>query len=653
MHKSSKILLILVIIALIGVGGYMVHPYITTQKTSKLPNESTQTTSTEPTAESNTEKSSDEPKLTGIIEPDTNITKDESTETTSTESTAESNTEKSSDESKLLIAVDGKPIHTFSDTITANTKIKQGVNSKIIEFQPAGKIIDYPGKTLYSASKAKSRLIRRRERHHKSFTINHTHPKIDIHNEKYAHTEENGIKITKIEPVSTFSIDVDTASYSNVRSYLEKGYTLPKDSIRIEEMINYFSYNYPIPETKDKPFAVHTTLTDSPWKKGNQLLHIGIKGFELQKTEKKPLNLVLLIDTSGSMYGEDRIGLLQKGFNILANQLTEKDTLSIVTYAGDSRVALEPTKGSEKQKIKNAINELNTGGGTWGAGGLKKAYDLAKENYNPDAINRILLGTDGDFNIGTTDNLSLEEFVKKEKENGIYLSVLSVGRGNYNDSLTQAISQAGNGMAYYLDSFKEAKKVLLNDISKTIFPIANDVKIQVEFNPAKVAEYRLIGYETRALNQEDFNNDKVDAGEIGSGHSVTAIYELTPVGSQNVMNDELRYAQNTESKTDAQSNEYAFVKIRYKLPNEKTSLLIEQPVKETVALNNTSDDVRFSIAVAGFAQNLKDSKFKGEWSYDEIISFAKEARGADEHGYRNEFIELIDLTKVTTPTTIQ
>lgn len=471
--------------------------------------------------------------------------------------------------------------------------------------------------------------------------------------EKYNHITENGIKITKSEPVSTFSIDVDTASYTNTRSYLERGDTPPQDSIRIEEMINYFPYNYPIPETKEKPFAIHTTLTDSPWKKGNQLLHIGIKGFELEEKEKKPLNLVLLIDTSGSMYGNDRIGLLQKGFNLLADQLTDKDTLSIVTYSGDSRVALSPTNGSEKQKIKNAVNSLNTGGGTWGAGGLKKAYELAKENFNPNAVNRILIGTDGDFNIGTTDNLSLEDFVKKEKENGIYLSVLSVGRGNYNDSLTQAIAQAGNGIAYYLDSFKEAKKVLLNDISKTIFPIANDVKIQVEFNPEKVAEYRLIGYETRALNREDFNNDKVDAGEIGSGHTVTAIYELTPVGSQNMMNDELRYAQKTEETPKTQSDEYAFVKVRYKLPNETTSLLIEQPVKEPIAIDQTSDDVRFSIAVAGFAQNLKDSKFKGEWGYTDIQTFAKNARGEDENGYRNEFVELIDLSKVITPRTIQ
>ncbi len=471
--------------------------------------------------------------------------------------------------------------------------------------------------------------------------------------EKYAHTDENSVKITKNEPVSTFSIDVDTASYTNARSYLERGDTPPKDSIRIEEMINYFPYNYPTPKTKEKPFAIHTTLTDSPWKKGNQLLHIGIKGFELEEKEKKPMNLVLLIDTSGSMNSRDRIGLLQKGFNLLADQLTDKDTLSIVTYSGDSRVALEPTNGSEKQKIKNAVNALITGGGTWGAGGLKKAYELAKENFNPNAVNRILIGTDGDFNIGTTDNLSLEDFVKKEKENGIYLSVLSVGRGNYNDSLTQAIAQAGNGIAYYLDSFKEAKKVLLNDISKTIFPIANDVKIQVEFNPAKVAEYRLIGYETRALNREDFNNDKVDAGEIGSGHTVTAIYELTPVDSQNQMNDDLRYSQKTEEPAQPQSDEYAFVKVRYKLPNETTSLLIEQPVKETIALDKTSDDVRFSIAVTGFAQNLKDSKFKGEWSYTDIQAFAKNARGEDENGYRNEFIELIDLSKVTTPTTIQ
>lgn len=466
-----------------------------------------------------------------------------------------------------------------------------------------------------------------------------------VQNDKYDETQDNAVKVTKNEPVSTFSIDVDTASYTNVRAYLDDGQMPPKDAVRIEELINYFPYNYALPKTKEQPFAIHTTLTESPWKKDNKLLHIGIKGYDVVETVKKPLNIVLLIDTSGSMYGSDRLELLQRGFLLLADELTEKDTISIVTYSGDSRVALEPTKGNQKSKIRAAINSLNASGGTWGAGGLKTAYELAKDNYDENAVNRILLGTDGDFNIGTTDNMSLSEYVSKQKEDGIYLSILSVGRGNYNDSLTQSIAQAGNGIAYYLDSFKEARRVLLTDINKTMFPIANDVKIQVEFNPAKVAEYRLIGYETRLLNREDFNNDQVDAGEIGSGHSVTAIYELTPTDSANRLTEDLRYGSASDTVTTQQSDETAFVRVRYKLPEGKESKLIEQPVISETALDDTSDDVRFSIAVAGFGQNLKNNKYRGNWSYNDIKAFAKSARGEDDNGYRSEFIGLIDAMK--------
>ena len=462
-------------------------------------------------------------------------------------------------------------------------------------------------------------------------------------NDKYEHTEENSVKVTQNEPVSTFSIDVDTASYTNVRSYLENGNMPPKDAIRIEELINYFPYDYALPKTKEQPFAIHTTLTDAPWKKGNQLLHIGIKGYDIVEENKKPLNLVLLIDTSGSMSGENRIELLKKGFLMLVDELTEQDTISIITYSGDSRIALEPTKGNKKTQIRAAINSLSTRGSTWGAGGMKTAYELAKDNFDKNAINRILMGTDGDFNVGATDNMSLKDFVAKRREDGIYLSILSVGRGNYNDSLMQSIAQAGNGIAYYLDSVKEARRVLLTDINKTLFPIANDVKIQVEFNPAKVAEYRLIGYETRLLNREDFNNDQVDAGEIGSGHSVTAIYELTPTGSANRLTEDLRYG--TKTPTTDVSDETAFVRVRYKLPEEKESKLIEQPIIAHTNLDNTSDDVRFSIAVAGFGQNLKDSKFRGDWSYDDIKALAKSARGDDDNGYRGEFIGLINLAK--------
>lgn len=465
--------------------------------------------------------------------------------------------------------------------------------------------------------------------------------------DNYEHTDENTVKLVSKEPVSTFSIDVDTAAYANVRSLLESGYLPPVDAVRIEEMVNYFPYDYAAPTDKDKPFAIHTTLTQSPWKKGNKLLHIGIKGYELPDTVKKPLNLVLLIDTSGSMDGEDRLSLLKKGFHLLVDQLTDKDTISIVSYSGSERVVLEPTPGNKKTRIRSAIDSLDASGVTYGSRGLKKAYELAKDNYDKNAINRILMGTDGDFNVGNTDELSLEDFVKREKNNGIYLSVLSVGRGNYNDSMTQKIAQAGNGIAYYLDSFMEAKKVLVDDISKTMFPIANDVKIQIEFNPAQVAEYRLVGYETRQLEREDFNNDAVDAGDISSGHTVTAIYELTPAGSSNRLVEELRYGtqQAVQPANAVANDEVAFVRVRYKLPDEKTSNLIEQAVKGETPLDTASDDVRFSIAVAGFGQNLKNSKFKGSWGNDDIKAFAKKARGDDDFGYRSEFIRLIDAAK--------
>lgn len=463
--------------------------------------------------------------------------------------------------------------------------------------------------------------------------------------DNYAHAEENAVKQAAAEPVSTFSIDVDTAAYANVRRFLTGGHLPAADAVRIEEMVNYFPYDYALPQNKERPFAIHTTLTQAPWKPGNQLLHIGIKGYELAEKEKKPLNLVFLLDTSGSMDEPDKLPLLKQSMNLLIDQLTKDDTVAIVTYAGSSEVALLPTSGDKKTEIRQALDKLRAYGGTWGAGGLAKAYALAKDNYNPKAVNRILLGTDGDFNIGNTNEMSLEDFVKKEKENGVYLSVLGFGRGNFNDSLSQKIAQAGNGNAYYIDSLAEAKKVLLDEVSKTLFPIANDVKIQVEFNPRQVAEYRLIGYETRLLNREDFNNDAVDAGDIGAGHSVTALYELTPAAGAPRLVDDLRYGAK-EKKKEAASDEVAFVKVRYKLPGQSKSLLIEQAVADSVKLEKTSEEVRFSIAVAGFAQNLKQSKFKGAWANKDIKAFARKALGQDDYGYRAEFLKLIDLADI-------
>ena len=462
---------------------------------------------------------------------------------------------------------------------------------------------------------------------------------ISADNSKYEHVSENSVKLAAQEPVSTFSIDVDTSSYANVRGYLNRNQLPPKDAIRVEEMINYFPYNYALPESKKQPFAIHTTLTESPWKKGNKLLHIGIKGYEQESSEEKPLNLVLLIDTSGSMEWNNRLDILKKGFAMLVDQMTEKDTLSIVTYAGSSEVLLQPTSGANKRKIKSVISALSANGGTWGEGGLKMAYELAEANFDKNAINRILLGTDGDFNIGNVRDESLTDYVSRHSKKGIYLSILNVGQDNYNDALMQKLAQSGNGVGYYLDSVMEAKRVLSDDIKKTLFPIADDVKIQVEFNPAKVAEYRLIGYETRLLNREDFNNDQVDAGEINAGHTVTALYEITPVGSENQLVDELRYAKPTTIAPD-KADETAFVRVRYKLPGEKKSNLIEQAVVETTKIEKASDDVRFSIAVAAFGQKLRGSNFV-DWTWKDIKDFAKSAIGDDEYEYRQEFISLI------------
>lgn len=464
---------------------------------------------------------------------------------------------------------------------------------------------------------------------------------IEADNSKYDHQKENPVKLVAEEPVSTFSIDVDTSSYANVRRYLDLDHLPPTDAVRVEEMINYFPYDYAGPKNQEAPFAIHTTLMPSPWKDGNKLLHIGIKGYEQTATEEKPLNLVLLIDTSGSMYGADRLDLIKAGFNMLVDKMTEKDTISIVTYAGSSEVLLPPTSGDKKRQIKSAISSLSANGGTWGEGGLKKAYELAKANFDKNGVNRILLGTDGDFNIGNTRNESLMDFVSRQSKSGIYLSILNVGRNNYNDALMQKLAQNGNGIGYYLDSIVEAKRILSDDIKKTLFPIADDVKIQVEFNPAQVSEYRLIGYETRLLNREDFNNDNVDAGEINAGHTVTAIYEITPVGSDNKLVDDLRYAPKPMNQVQNTDDETAFVRVRYKLPGESKSRLIEQPVIETVPFDQVPDDVRFSVAVAGFGQKLRASNFVN-WTWQDVRRVAKKSLGEDTYGYRQGFLSLID-----------
>ncbi len=463
---------------------------------------------------------------------------------------------------------------------------------------------------------------------------------------KFPDAKPNPVKVTAEEPVSTFSIDVDTASYGVVRDALNNGALPPADAVRIEEMVNYFDYAYPGPKDRKAPFEASVRVYPTPWNKDTKILHIGIKGFDLPKKERPRANLVFLIDNSGSMAEPNKLPLLLRSFHLLVDQLKADDRVAIVTYGGGVTVPLQPTPGSDKVKIMAALSQVQAGGFTPGGEGIRVAYDLAKAGFVKGAVNRVILATDGDFNIGITDPKALEDFVIRERETGIYLTCIGFGNDNYQDATMQKLAQAGNGNAAFIDNMNEARKVFVDQISGTLFTIANDVKIQVEFNPARVAEYRLIGYETRLLDRTDFNNDKVDAGDIGSGTTVTALYEITPVGSKAQMSDPLRYGKPVKGDPNG---EYAFLKIRYKLPGEKVSKLIERPITdadEAAAFAQVSEDMRFAASVAGAAQLLRHDPYIKDFDYDRAIDIANAAKGKDGFGYRAEFVQLLRLAKV-------
>ena len=463
---------------------------------------------------------------------------------------------------------------------------------------------------------------------------------------KFPDAKPNSVKVTAEEPVSTFSIDVDTASYGVVRDALNGGALPPADAVRIEEMVNYFDYAYPGPKDRKVPFLASVRVYPTPWNKDTKILHIGIKGYDLPKASRPRANLVFLIDTSGSMAEPNKLPLLIRSFHLLVDQLKADDSVAIVAYAGSAGVVLEPTPGSDKAKIMASLDKLEAGGSTAGGEGIRMAYDLAKAHFIKGAVNRVLLATDGDFNVGITDSGSLEDFVTRERDSGVYLTCLGFGNDNYQDERMQKLAQAGNGNAAFIDNLNEARKVFVDQISGTLFTIANDVKIQIEFNPARVAEYRLIGYETRLLNRTDFNNDKVDAGDIGSGTTVTALYEITPVGSKAQMSDPLRYGKPVAGNPNG---EYAFLKIRYKLPGEKVSKLIDRPVgneDEAASFAQVSEDMRFAAAVVGAAQLLRHDPYIEDFDYDRAIDIANNAKGRDEFGYRSEFVQLLRLAKV-------
>ncbi len=456
----------------------------------------------------------------------------------------------------------------------------------------------------------------------------------------------NPVRSAVEDPVSTFSIDVDTASYSFVRRSLKEGVLPQADTVRVEEMINYFPYDWKGPDTATTPFNTAVSVMPTPWNEHTKLMHVAIKGYDVKPTEQPKANLVFLIDVSGSMDEPDKLPLLRSAFRLLVGKLSPEDTVSIVTYAGNSGTVLEPTKASDRAKILQAIDTLAPGGSTAGEAGIREAYRLAQKSFVKDGINRVMLATDGDFNVGQTDDDELKRLIEDKRKSGVFLSVFGFGRGNLNDQMMQTIAQNGNGTAAYIDTLAEAEKVLVQDASSTLFPIAKDVKIQVEFNPAAVAEYRLIGYETRALNREDFNNDRVDAGEIGSGHSVTAIYEITPKGAPQQI-DALRYGEAATSNGGvANADEYAFVKIRYKAPDSDVSKLITTPVtrtNEVASFDAVGTDQRFSVAVAAFGQKLRDEDATAKFGFDRIAEIASAARGADPYGYRAEFLSLVRL----------
>ena len=476
-------------------------------------------------------------------------------------------------------------------------------------------------------------------------------PPAYVGRDKFEKAAPNPIKSVPAEPVSTFSVDVDTASYAFVRRALNAGRLPQKSAVRVEELINYFSYDYALPESATAPFQPSVTVTPSPWNKHNKLVHIAIKGYALQASERPRANLVFLIDVSGSMRGQDRLPLLKNAFRMLVDNLQPDDTVGLVTYASGSGVVLEPTKVADKGKILAAIARLGARGSTAGAKGIQDAYALAQSNFDKEAVNRIILATDGDFNVGITNRVELKSYIERKRKSGIFLSILGVGRGNYNDALMQTLAQNGNGTAAYIDTLNEARKVLVEEASSTLFTIAKDVKIQIEFNRARVSKYRLIGYETRALRREDFNNDRVDAGDVGSGHAVTAIYEITPVGAEEKLADDLRYGSTKPKPAAAPVDgnaEYGFLKLRYKLPKEDKSRLISlaiTPSLEKTDRAGISTDVRFSTAVAAFGQLLRGGKHMRDFGYGDVIELASSAKGNDPFGIRAEFINLVRLAQ--------
>ncbi|MDH4568273.1 VWA domain-containing protein [Pseudomonas sp. BN414] len=465
----------------------------------------------------------------------------------------------------------------------------------------------------------------------------------DVPREQYQHLADNPVHAVASEPVSTFSIDVDTGSYANVRRFLSGGQLPPADAVRLEEMVNYFPYSYPLPEG-DVPFGIGIELAQTPWNPQTRLLRVAIKASESRVEQLPPANLVFLVDVSGSMDRREGLPMVQGTLKLLVDQLRPQDRVSLVTYAGEARVVLASTPGSEKVKIRAAIDQLSAGGSTAGESGIQLAYAEAQKGLIPNGINRILLATDGDFNVGISDFESLKQLAAQKRKGGVSLTTLGFGMDNYNERLMEQLADAGDGNYAYIDNLREARKVLVDQLGSTLSVVARDVKLQLEFNPAEVSEYRLLGYENRALKREDFSNDKVDAGEIGAGHTITALYEIVPVGAKGWL-EPLRYQPAAEA--EGNSGELAWLRVRYKAPGADQSRLLERPIAATkvVSLNEASEDLRFAAAVAAFAQQLKGGQYTGEFSLSDSASLARAARGDDRFGLRGEFVQLVELAQ--------
>ena len=474
----------------------------------------------------------------------------------------------------------------------------------------------------------------------------------ELDRENYHHYDDNPLKRVAEQPVSTFSIDVDTGAYANVRRMLMEGRLPPHDAVRAEELINYFSYQDPAPQAGADPFRVNLQFGPNPWNENTRLLRIAIKARQVETENLKPANLVFLVDVSGSMHAANKLPLLKRSLQMLSRELDKHDSVSIVVYAGASGVVLEPTPGDQAAKIEQALEQLQAGGSTNGGAGIRLAYAKAREAFIEDGINRVILATDGDFNVGTVNHETLLDLVKQQRDAGIELTTLGFGGGNYNDHLVEQLSNKGNGNYAYIDSLLEARKVLVEQMGGTLQTVARDVKIQVEFNPALVSEYRLVGYENRLLRREDFNNDKVDAGEVGAGHSVVALYEVALKGEGGERIDPLRYAAPAADSDGSRGDEVAFVKLRYKQPDADSSRLLSYPVRLADAgssLEQMADDYRFAAAVAAFAQRLRGGSYLEGFDYEQILDLARDSRGEDPHGYRSDFLRVAGLAQSLQP----